>query len=321
VSGITVAGMTALISGVSVFVNSYGLRTMSSPAVYTTAKNMVAAVVIAGAALCGWLVRGRRAGSAPANFVSVPRTASGGRFGIGDWMSLAYVGLIGGGLAFVLFFDGLAQSEPASAAFWRDTLVVWVALLAVAFLRERIRWWNLAAMVLLVAGEIILTGGVGRLTANRGEMLVVLSSMLWAVEVVVARRLLRFIAPATLSLVRMGLGAVTLLGYLASKGATHLLWSLNANQMTWALWTGLLLSAYVATWMTALSRARALDVTSVLVASALITWLLQLVAGTVTPAPSSLGLLLIVVGAVLVVWAGGTRMVRSSSQAPSVVEP
>jgi len=51
----------------------------------------------------------------------------------------------------------------------------------------------------------------------------------------------------------------------------------------------------------ALSRANALDVTSVLVASALITWLLELVAGTATAAGSSLGLVLIALGALLVV--------------------
>jgi uncharacterized membrane protein len=45
-------------------------------------------------------------------------------------------------------------------------------------------------------------------------------------------------------------------------------------------------------------------VTSVLVASVLITWLLQLIAGTATAGASSLGLVLIAVGALLVVWAG-----------------
>ena len=63
----------------------------------------------------------------------------------------------------------------------------------------------------------------------------------------------------------------------------------------------------VATWMTALTRARALDVTSVLVASAAVTWLLQLVAGTVTPVTSTIGLVLIAAGAGLVIWAGVTR--------------
>jgi len=44
VPGMLVAGATALVSGVSVFVNSYGVHSFSSPALYTTAKNMAAVV-------------------------------------------------------------------------------------------------------------------------------------------------------------------------------------------------------------------------------------------------------------------------------------
>ena len=48
-------GVTALVSGVSVFVNSYGVHAVSSPAVYTTAKNLVAAVVrLAAVAGVAW---------------------------------------------------------------------------------------------------------------------------------------------------------------------------------------------------------------------------------------------------------------------------
>ena len=49
--------------------------------------------------------------------------------------------------------------------------------------------------------------------------LVLAATFLWAVEVVVAKRLLSGIAPATLSLVRMGVGSVALLGYLAFEGS------------------------------------------------------------------------------------------------------
>ena len=215
-------------------------------------------------------------------------------------LGLAYVGVVGGGLAFVLFFNGFAQSEPTPAAFWRDTLVLWVAVLAVLLLRERLRWWNLAAIVLVVSGEVVVSGGIGQLAANRGEVDVLASSVLWALEVVVARRLLRTRSPATLAVVRMGLGALTLIVYLAASGSLGQLGAMNADQWHWALWTGLLLSAYVATWMSALARARAIDVTSVLASSALITWLLQLVAGTTSVSGDAIGLVLIGAGAMLV---------------------
>ena len=53
-SGVAVAGMTALISGLSVFVNSYGVHSIAAPSVYTTAKNLVATVILATGALVAW---------------------------------------------------------------------------------------------------------------------------------------------------------------------------------------------------------------------------------------------------------------------------
>ena len=177
-----------------------------------------------------------------------------------------------------------------------------MALLAVLFLRERLRWWNFVAIGLVVCGEVLVSGGLGQLAANRGEVDVLASSVLWALEVVIARRLLRTRSPATLAVVRMGIGALTLIVYLAASGSLGQLGAMNADQWHWAIWTGLLLSAYVATWMSALARARAIDVTAVLASAALVTWLLQLVAGTTTVSGDTIGLVLIAVGATLVLW-------------------
>ena len=310
--GVLVAGVTALISGLSVFVNSYGVHSVTAPAVYTTGKNLVATVALVGCAVGAWMVRQRRPESAAARFVSVrkgtatPSADAGGTgtWGALRWLGLAYVGIVGGGLAFVLFFDGLADTTATPAAFMRDTLVIWVAVLAVPILHERMMWWNVAAIALLVTGEVAVAGGVGHLATSRGEVLVLLATVLWAVEVVVVKTLLRDLAPAAVSLARMGVGAVTLLAYLAASGSLRALVSLDATQLGWVLLTGLLLSAYVAAWMTTLARARALDVTSILVGSALVTALLQAAAGTTALAPQALGLALIAVGITAVVWIG-----------------
>jgi len=308
--GVAIAGMTALISGLSVFVNSYGVHAIAAPSVYTTAKNLVATMVLAGGALVASGLGRRRAGPVAGRLLTVTPTPAAGAvaarpwrtWGPGRWAGLAYVGVVGGGIAFVLFFDGLADTTATPAAFWHDTLVLWVAVLAVPLLRERVRWWNVAAMAVLVVGEISVAGGIGHLAADRGELLVLMATVLWAVEVVVAKLLLRDMAPAVVALVRMGVGALALIGYLAATGTLHVLLSLGAGQVGWALLTGLLLAAYVGTWMTALARARAIDVTSVLVGSALVTALLQAAAGTTSLAPHALGLLLIGGGTATVLW-------------------
>ena len=62
-----------------------------------------------------------------------------GALGRAQWLGLLGVGVIGGSVPFVLFFEGLARAEATQAAFIQKTLVVWVALLAVPLLRERFR--------------------------------------------------------------------------------------------------------------------------------------------------------------------------------------
>jgi len=324
---VAVACLTALISGVSVFVNSYGVHHVKEASVYTTAKNLVATACLAGLGAVALAIRSRRRGgggvlrrfvsvvpgepSAPGRSPDAPERQRGVRSSrrLLVWLGFAYVGVVGGGLAFVLYFDGLAdmKSEATTAAFLHDTLVIWVAVLAVPFLHERIRWWNIAAVALLVGGQVVLDGGIGHLAADRGDVLVLAATLLWSVEVVLAKRLLHDTAPALLSVVRMGVGTITLVAYLVATGALGALVSLDVDQLKWVAFTGVLLAGYVGTWMTALARARALDVTSVLVGSALITWLLQAAAGTAPTSPAALGLLLIAAGTGLVVWLGASR--------------
>lgn len=321
--GVAVAGVTALISGLSIFVNSYGVHSIMEPSVYTTAKNLTATVVLAAVALMAWNAGHRGNGTIASRFVTVtpdPGSATAPtrhwrRWGPVRWVGLAYVGVVGGGIAFVLFFDGLADTTATPAAFWRDTLVLWVALLAIPLLRERLAWWNVAAMVVLIAGEVSLAGGFGHLAADRGELLVLTATVLWAVEVIVVKAVLRDTSPGAVALVRMGVGTLALIIYLAATGTLRLLLSLGADQVGWALLTGLLLAAYVGTWMTALARARAIDVTSVLVGSALVTALLQAAAGTTSLAPHALGLLLVFAGAGTVLWASRRGPVTARREA------
>lgn len=306
-AGAWVAAVTALISGVSVFVNSYGVHAIVPAAAYTTAKNLVAALFLGGATLAAVGLRQAPRWSVARRWVDQPATGwiAGGdhlRRRAARWLGLGYVGIVGGGVAFILFFDGLADTAPTPAAFLHDGLVVWVAFLAVPLLRERLHVWNLLAIAFLMGGQVAVLGGVGHLAANRGDLLVLGATWLWSVEVVVSKRLLRGLAPAAVSLVRMGVGAVLLLAYLGATGTLSVLGSLSLSQIGWAVVTGLLLAGYVGTWMTALSRARAVDVTSVLVGSTVVTSLLSAMAGRLPVAPAVAGLLLITLGVVILMW-------------------
>ena len=121
---------------------------------------------------------------------------------------------------------------------------------------------------MLVAGAVTLSGGTGSLAPTRGNLLVLGATLLWAGEVLIAKRVLATVAPLRLAALRLGIGAVVLLIDLALFGDLGPLAHLGRAEVGWILVTGALLALYVGTWFTALGRARAIDVTSVLVASA-----------------------------------------------------
>lgn len=102
-TGLVLALVAAVISGFAVFTNSYGVKAFGDATVYTTAKNLVAAVVL-GIAL---LTVGRAARSE--GFTRPSRPA--------EWAGLGAIAIIGGSVPFILFFKGLATTSAADAGF------------------------------------------------------------------------------------------------------------------------------------------------------------------------------------------------------------
>jgi len=281
--GIVLALATAAISGVSIFVNAFAVKQLPDPAIYTTLKNGIAAIVLVGFAMA--TTRRETIAAVPAR----------------SWGWLAVVGVLGGSVPFLLFFTGLAQASAPSAAFIHKTLFVWVALLAVPFLGERLGWAQLGALGVLLAAQLLIVPPTG-VTWGTGETLIAIATLLWALETIVARRLLRTVGSGAVGAGRLGIGLVVLIGYLAATGRLPTVTTLGPEQWGWAVLTGLLLSGYVGTWFAALQRAPASLVTAVLVLGAPLTAALQaLQNGTIPATPVVLGHGLVLLAGVLLV--------------------
>jgi drug/metabolite transporter (DMT)-like permease len=291
-TGIALAFVTACISGVSIWVNSHAVTHFGDATVYTTAKNAVAGLLLLAIAFASaYSVRG------PAQ----PRRHA---------PALIAIALIGGSVPFVLFFEGLARAEATQASFIQKTLVVWVALLAVPLLRERLGPAHVAAVAFVIAGQAVLIGEAGTITFGVGEAMILTATLLWAVEVVLAKRLLADVNVRTLAVARMGLGTLVLLGWVAATGRLDDLAGLGDDQWAWVLLTGLLLTGYVATWYAALARAQAVDVTAVLVFGAVVTAFL---AHTFDGATFDVaGVALVTAGAALAALAGRLPRLRTA---------
>jgi drug/metabolite transporter (DMT)-like permease len=293
-SGLLLALATAVISGVAVFLNSYGLKAVGDATTYTTLKNAAALLCLIGV-VAALRSRAGTAGGA----LSRPTTR-------GQWWGLVAVGVIGGAVAFVLFFEGLARASSSNAAFLHKTLLLWVAVLALPLLGERLTRWHVLAILALLVGQIGLAGGASA-AAGVGQLMVLAATLLWAVEVVLAKWLLADVSSWTIALARMGIGSAVLIFWTAVSGRLGAVLTFTAAQWGWVLLTGVLLAGYVSTWFAALARAQAIDVTAVLVFGAIITATLAAwVSGT--SLASQVGwLALVLVGTAAVLVPSGAR--------------
>jgi len=301
--GLALALATACISGVSLFLNANYVTSYASPTVYTTAKNIVAALVLGAIVLAGSHRRAR---------LTRPTRP-------GQWVGLALVAIVGGSVAFVLFFEGLARATSdhpaAQAQFIHKTLVIWVAVLAVAFLREKLTWAHGVAISLLVVGQVGLNGGVSSTVAalrHPGVLMVFGATLLWAIEVAVSKKLLAGLSSWTLSITRMAGGSVVLLGWSVIQGTVGTIIPQTAAQWSGILVAGLLLAGYVATWYNALARAQAVDVTAVLVFAVFVTAALNGAFAGVSLAPQAPWYAAVVLGTGLLAW-------QMSRQRPALV--
>jgi drug/metabolite transporter (DMT)-like permease len=279
--------LAACISGLSVFVNGFAVKLFEDATAFTTSKNAVATAILVVVAV--WTAKHDR--------TRLPPRPMNRR----QWGQLGLLGLIGGSVPFVLFFEGLARASSTQAGFVHKTLVVWVAALAVPFLRERLSALHVTSIVLLVTGQIALAGDLTTFRFAEGEVMVLIATLLWAVEFVIAKRLLGSLSSTTVGAGRLGIGLAFLAGFLAVTGRLGALASLDAGQWGWVVLTGSLLAGFVGTWYAALARAYAIDVTAVLVFGAVVTAGLSGAFQGLSSATGGLGLVLIVAGAGAVV--------------------
>ena len=276
--------LAALVSGVAVFVNGLAVRRFDDATVYTTAKNLIAGLLLGGV-LVAVTSRSRTHEPAP--------TAA-------EWPWLALVALIGGAVPFVLFFEGLSMATSTDAAFIHKTLVVWVAIGATAALGERVGPLHVLAIALLLAGHAIASGGVSLAGSGTGEALILAATLLWAVEVLLVKRLLTTVSPSWAASARMLGGSMFLLAWLAIRGDLAALVAFDTNQAAWLVLTGTTLAVFVSLWYRALALAPATDVTAVLVVGAAVTAALNTGFRGVPVTADTAGYLLLLLGAAVV---------------------
>jgi drug/metabolite transporter (DMT)-like permease len=271
-----------VVSGVAVYTNGIAVRRFDDATNYTTAKNLIAALVLVIIAVAASGARETRAAITTAPKAGIAAVA------------------VAGSVPFVLFFEGLSRVDSTDAAFLHKTLVVWVAIGAVAVLGERVRWNHLVAIVAILWGQHELVGGFGLDDPGSGEALITTATLIWAVEVIITKRMLAATPAAAVSAARMGGGAVLLVAWAALRGALGGVVAIGWSDLGWVLLTGVVLAAFVALWHRALATAPAIDVTAILAGGAVVTALLNSASGRASIGPAALGLALVAAGSLMV---------------------
>lgn len=282
--GVALVLATALVSGVSVWLNRFAVAGIA-PATLASAKNLLVALALAAVALAVGRGRALR-GIAPR-----------------DWGLLVLVGVLGGSIPFLLFFEGLARlagdaAGGSLASFLHKSMFVLVAVLGAVWLREKLDGWVALGAGLALAGTAALVAPAwGGLSA--AHALILGAVAFWSVEVALSRKLLRRgVAPDAVALGRMGFGALVLLAWLALRGQAASLVALDAAQGGWILLTAAFLFAYVWTFYHGLARVDAASAAGLLALGSAVSAALDVATGRLPwTAASTAGALLLVLAA------------------------
>lgn len=255
--GIYLVLITAIISGFANFFNKFGMQVLGKDAFqYTTLKNVVVALILS-------------------LFIFTPIIWPKLRnLSKKDWSVLAAVGLIGGSIPFLFFFEGLSLTSSTSASFIHKTLFLWVAILAWPILKEKITKLQFLALGILLLGNIVFEGFKG-LTWSYAETLILIATIFWAVENIIAKIALRKINPFVLAWGRMFFGSLILIGFLLLTGNTVGVFNINLEQGSWLILVSLFLTGYVITWYSAMDKMPVTTITSFLVIASPITTFLN----------------------------------------------
>ena len=165
------------------------------------------------------LVAGLTNGFAAAALVPfVPRPS----FARADLRLLAVIALLGVVVAPLLYFTGLRHTSATEAAMLVNVETVGTLVFAVVLLRERAGALEIAAVLAVVGGAVVLVTDLGAgvdLAHIGGNFLIVIGAVLWALDNTVSAGLVRRNRPLAVAAWKNVVGASIVLAIAAAAGA------------------------------------------------------------------------------------------------------
>ncbi len=273
--------LTALVSGVSIFMNKFGVKGID-PYIFTFSKNLLVALFLVS------LIFMFRESKTFKELKPI------------QWGKLMLIGLLGGSIPFLLFFKGLSMAPSATAGLLHKSMFIFIAIAAVLFLKEKINKVFIVAAALLFAGNLVILGTTS-FSFGIPELLIMLAVLFWSAETIISKHTLVELPSSIVAFGRMFFGVVFMLMFLAATGNMSGVASITLPQLGWILFTALLLFGYVTSWYAGLKLVSAARASCVLVLGSAITTLFSFIySGSVTIAGLA-GSALILSGVILII--------------------
>ena len=281
-NGLMLVFFTAIISGFSIFINSIGVKEFES-SIFTFLKNAVVAAFLLGIIL-GF-----------GNFSELRKLTKK------QWLQLLIIGLIGGSIPFLLFFQGLKMTTGTTSGFIHKTIFIFVAIFAIIFLKEK------PTKVLMIGTTLLLLGNYFLIKPNfkftKWHLLILAAVIFWAAENTYAKYVLKDLSGTIVAFGRMFFGSIFILIFLILTGKISRLTELSTTQIEWVLLTSVLLLLFVFTYYNGLKQIKATTAASVLAIGSPITTLLGwLFSGKTLSLHESIGIFLTISGIVTIIW-------------------
>lgn len=230
--GIFLIFLTAVISALVVFISKYGVSVIN-PYIFTGLKNIIVTLF-----LVSWLLMMK-------DWQILKKLERK------QWLILLVIGFIGGFLAFLLYFKGLSLTTGIQAAFIHKSMFIFIFAFAFIFLKEKI-----SKNILIIGFSLFLINilllKLTDFNLNWGDFLILTATLLWAIENILSKYLLKELSPRIIIWARMFFGSMFIILFLLMTGQAILITSLTLEQISWVMITSIFLLGYVFTWYTGL---------------------------------------------------------------------
>jgi drug/metabolite transporter (DMT)-like permease len=272
----------ALISGFSVFVNSFGVKSFDS-SVFTFSKNILVSLFLLSIIIFF------------KQFDELKKLSSK------HWKQLITIGLVGGSVPFLLFFKGLQLTAGTTSAFIHKTLFIYASIFALIFLKEKLNIGFIIGAALLLVGSYLML--LPDFDFSIGHFMILFATVFWAAENIISKHALKELSGTVVAFGRMFFGSFFIFLFLMFTGKLDILVSMSFEQYLWIFLTSVFLLLFLFNYYNGLKRVKVSAATAILAIGAPITtalsWIFSSASVSLTQA---FGMLMIVFGIIFVVW-------------------